>query len=115
MIQLAILPGPKTPEIIDSFLEPIVAELLDLSEHGLLVRKNGVDVCKARVNLVIASGDIPAAAALARHTGHMSKFGCRLCRAETTRHSHHTCFLEFDASIRSSTDYTNPDITIEKV
>lgn len=115
MIQLAILPGPNTPEVIDSFLEPIVSELNDLSKYGLMVRKNGIEVCNARVHLVIASGDIPAAAALARHTGHTSKFGCRICRVRTEKVDGYTCYLEFNAPIREKTDFTNPDLNIEKV
>lgn len=109
LIQLAILPGPKTPENVDSFLKPIVAEFKDLSTHGLLVRQNGMQVCKAKVNLIIATGDIPAAAALARHKGHTSTFGCRLCRIETEKHDYRTCFLEADADVRSRVDFTDAD------
>lgn len=111
MFQLAILPGPNTPEIVDSFLQPIVAELNDLSHHGLLVRRNGVEICKAKVNLVIATGDIPAVAGLARHAGHMSQYGCRICRTITKKHHHHTCFLQFNADIRDKTDFTDPNVS----
>jgi hypothetical protein len=109
MIQLAVLPGPSTPEVIDSFLQPIVEEFKDLSNHGLLVRRNGVDICKAKVNLVIGTGDIPAAAALSRHAGHMGRYGCRICRTVTERHGSRTCFLQFNADIRNKTDFTDPD------
>lgn len=109
MLQLAILPGPKTPDVIDSFLGPIVEEFKDLSNHGLLVKRNGSEICKAKVNLVIATGDIPAAAALARHGGHSSGYDRRLCRIETEKLNNCTCFLTFNNQIRPSTDFVVPN------
>lgn len=106
MIQLAILPGPKSPKDLDSFLMPIVDEFRDLSNHGLLIRRNGTVICESKVNLVIATGDIPAAASLAHHSGHMSKNGCRLCRVVTVRFNSRTCYLDTDAPMRDKTDFT---------
>ena len=105
MIQLGILPGPNAPKDLDSFLKPIVEEFKDLSNHGLVIRRNGREVCQAKVNLVIATGDIPAAASLAHHTGHMSKNGCRFCRIVTERVDRRTCYLEVDAPLRDKTDF----------
>lgn len=107
MIQLAILPGPKSPKDLDSFLRPIVEEFKDLSNYGLVVRRNGNEICQAKVNLVIAKGDIPAAASLAHHSGHMSLNGCRLCRIITQRNNSRTCYLDVDAPMRDKTDFTN--------
>ena len=105
MIQLAVLPGPNAPKDLDSFLKPIVDEFKDLTNHGLLIRRNGREVCDARVNLVIATGDIPAAASLAHHTGHMSKNGCRFCRIITKRVNSRTCYLEVDPPLREKSDF----------
>ena len=107
MFQLAVLPGRRAPKNLDSFLKPIVDEFKDLSNHGLLIKRNGEFVCSARINLVIASGDIPAAASLSHHTGHMSKNGCRLCRITVKRVGNHNCFLEMDATLRDKTDFIN--------
>ena len=105
MIQLAILPGPKSPKDLDSFLKPIVNEFKDLSKHGLLIRRNGQEVCRSRVNLVIATGDIPAAASLAHHARHMSRNGCRFCRIETIRVDSRTCYLDTLAAMRDTSDF----------
>lgn len=107
MIQLAILPGPNSPKDLDSFLKPIIDEFKDLSNHGLVVRKNGNVICQSKVNLVIATGDIPAAASLAHHSGHMSKNGCRLCRIVTERVNSRTCYLDATAAMREKSDYTS--------
>jgi hypothetical protein len=109
MVQLAILPGPNNPKYIDTFLKPIVDEFYDLSTKGLIVKKDGVEICRARVHLVMATGDLPASAELAHHDGHMATFGCRICRIKTERHDHHTCFLTLDNEIRSSNDFKDPN------
>lgn len=109
MFQLAILPGPKTPEVIDSFLNPIVAECKDLSEHGMIVRRNGVEICRAKVNLVMATGDIPAVGALARHAGFTHRFGCRICGTKTEKNGGHTCFKNYDSDVRRLADFFEPD------
>ncbi|KAG2191773.1 hypothetical protein INT47_000262 [Mucor saturninus] len=114
MIQLAILPGPNTPKDLDFFLQPIVDEFRDLSNHGLVIRRNGDVVCKSKVNLVIATGDIPAAASLAHHSGHMSTNGCRLCRIVTKRVNSRTCYLDTTASLREKADFTTGSSDFEK-
>ncbi|KAG2191063.1 hypothetical protein INT47_012048, partial [Mucor saturninus] len=114
MIQLAILPGPNSPKNLDSFLRPIVEEFKDLSNHGLVIRRHGNVICKSKVNLVIATGDIPAAASLAHHSGHMSTNGCRLCRIVTKRVNSRTCYLDINASLREKTDFTSGSSDFEK-
>jgi hypothetical protein len=109
MLQLAILPGPNNPKYIDTFLQPIIDEFNNLSTKGLLVQKDGIDICHARVHLVMATGDLPAAAELAHHDGHMATFGCRICRIKTQRHDHHTCFLTIEDEIRNTNDFKNPN------
>lgn len=66
--QLAILPGPNNPgSLLETFLKPIVNEAEKLSQDGLVVVKNGVTVCKARVYIVMATGDLPAAGQVSQH------------------------------------------------
>jgi hypothetical protein len=67
MLQFAILPGPNYPKNIDTFLKQIIDEFYLLSTKGMLVQKDGIEVCRAKVNLVMATGDIPAVADLAHH------------------------------------------------
>jgi hypothetical protein len=109
MLQLAILPGPNYPKYMHTFLKPIIDEFHALSTKGMLVQKDGVIVCQAKVNLVMATGDLPAAAELANHIGHMATFGCRICRVQAERHDYHNCFLTIDNEIRSRNDFISPD------
>lgn len=78
--QLGTIPGPRKAKDIDSFLNLIVDELMDLCEHSL-VDLNGTNVvCRAKVNLLMASGDTPAVADLMHHGTHASSYGCRFCK-----------------------------------
>lgn len=43
------------------------------------------EVCKAKVHLILASGDTPAVADLMHHGSHVSLNGCRFCKV-TGRH-----------------------------
>lgn len=56
MIQLAILGAPRKPVELDTFLAPIINEIKNLSTNGMIIRKAGVDICKARVHLMAATG-----------------------------------------------------------
>lgn len=81
MIPLAIIPGPKKPEYLMSFLKPIINEIQTLCSRGFVVEKNNVVVHKSKVFLLGMTGDIPGIADLINHRGHTSKYGCRICRA----------------------------------
>ncbi|KAL9539149.1 hypothetical protein MBANPS3_010440 [Mucor bainieri] len=59
------------------YLAIYVDEIRDLSEHGMLVRVNGVEVARVSVHLVMATGDLVGVAKLMRHGGGVaSRFGC---------------------------------------
>jgi hypothetical protein len=57
MFQLAVIPG-KIKDL-DSYLLPIVDEVKSLGEHGLVVKKYNGDTIKAKVHMMMATGDIP--------------------------------------------------------
>ena len=111
-IQLACLPGPKKPKDLDSFLRPIVDELLDLSKHGLIVRKSGRELCRAKVHLLMASGDIPAVAEMMHHSGHTSVYGCRICKVKGRHPLNSTngmYFVDINSMMRTKTQLKNGD------
>ncbi|OAD71751.1 hypothetical protein PHYBLDRAFT_72820 [Phycomyces blakesleeanus NRRL 1555(-)] len=54
LLQLAILPGPKKPTHLDSFLMPIISKIKDLEVHDLVIKSNGVEVCHAKIHLLLA-------------------------------------------------------------
>ncbi|KAI8635754.1 hypothetical protein BD408DRAFT_154058 [Parasitella parasitica] len=95
--------------MIETFLEPIMKEADKLAQHGLVVMKNDMRVCLSHVYILIAGGDLPAAGDLCNHFGFNSKYGCRICRTETTNINHHTCFLERIAAERHINDFKHPD------
>lgn len=78
MIQVAIIPGPKKPVDLFSFLNPLLSEMKVLSEQGMEVVAGGQTIC-AKVHLLFATGDIPAVSDLIFHKGHNSVHGCRFC------------------------------------
>lgn len=82
LIQLAIIPGPNKPKDLDSFLLPVVDELKDLERDGIVIRDGSTEICRAKVHLIICSGDIPAVADMAHFGSHTSIFGCRICEVQ---------------------------------
>lgn len=97
-MQLAVLPGPKKPAHLDSFLLPIINEIKDLERHGLIVKRNGVEICRSKVHLLLASGDIPAVADMAHFGSHSCKFGCRICEAMGKRPDNRSNGMYFEDS-----------------
>jgi hypothetical protein len=77
---VGLIPGPKAPKDFDSFLLPLVEELIKLAR--------GVPAFDARHNrmfmlfvyLIFCFGDMPAVAKLLRLKGHNAISPCRACR-----------------------------------
>lgn len=108
--QLAILPGPNNPnKLLYTYLQPIVRELEELATRGMIVYADDREVCRAKVYLVMATGDLPASAQLASHKSSTSEFGCRICGVQTERIDNHTCFLKTNWILRTDADFKNPN------
>ncbi|OAD81231.1 hypothetical protein PHYBLDRAFT_73842 [Phycomyces blakesleeanus NRRL 1555(-)] len=108
LLQLAILPGPKKPTHLDSFLILIINELRDLKAHGLVVKHNGVELYRSKVYLLLAFGDIPAVADMAHIGSHTSLFGCRFCEIKgkcPTNRRHGMYFDDISAWLRPLEDF----------
>ncbi|KAG1439073.1 hypothetical protein G6F56_012412 [Rhizopus delemar] len=71
VLTLAVIPGPRKPADLMSFLEPIHEEIKQLGERGMVVEKEGVEVYRCKVHLMGNTGDIPGIAELMNHDGHM--------------------------------------------
>lgn len=120
LLQLAILPGSKKPADLDSFLKPVVDELKDLSKYGLIVKKNQHEVCRAKVHLLLCSGDIPAVEDMAHLGSHNSSYGCRICETKGTspdNRSHGMYFEDCNAPLRPLNDFLhgNPVSSINEI
>lgn len=79
ILSLGIIPGPKKPKDADSFLWPLIRELLRLA-HGV----RAFDITKSelfvlRAFLILVFGDIPAVSMLMRMKGHNGLSPCRMC------------------------------------
>ncbi|OAD77052.1 C2H2-type zinc finger transcription factor [Phycomyces blakesleeanus NRRL 1555(-)] len=108
LLQLAILSGPKKPTHLDSFLILIINELRDLEAHGLVVKHNGVELCRSKVYLLLASGNIPAVADMAHIGSHTSLFGCRFWETKgkcPTNRRHGMYFDDISARLRPLEDF----------
>ncbi|OAD78115.1 C2H2-type zinc finger transcription factor [Phycomyces blakesleeanus NRRL 1555(-)] len=112
---LAILPGPKKPTHLDTFLTPIIIEIKDLEVHGLVIKSNGVEVCCAKIHLLLASGDIPAVADMAYIGSHASLFDFQICETKgkaPDNRWHEMYFEDSSAPLRPLEDFktSNPII-----
>lgn len=110
-IQLAITPGPSKSSM-DTFLMPILAELHYLERNGMLVKKFGETICRAKVYLVINGGDIPAINLVSHVAPHQSFYPCRICvqRAEHPENRSHGMYLRrTDSELRTLHEYTHGD------
>jgi hypothetical protein len=76
---IGIIPGPRQTKDLDSFLVPLVEELLDL-EQGVQAYdiRNG-SMFDLHAYLILVFGNIPAVAKLMRMKGHNAKCPCRAC------------------------------------
>lgn len=89
---------------------PLIEELSHLEEHGLTVIQNGQEVCRAKVHLILCSGDIPAVKDMAHVQAHTGKYGCRICEVEgkaPDNRSSGKYFEESNARMRPLRDFLN--------
>lgn len=79
ILALGVIPGPKKPVDIDSFLWPLLQEL-----HRLATGVRAFDILTStlfslRAYLILAFGDIPAVSMIMHMKGHNGISPCRMC------------------------------------
>ena len=81
VIQLGIIPGPKEPKrTINSYLQPLVGELLDLW-RGVPMPVFGTEKDQiVRCALICVACDMPASRKTCGLLGHTATFGCTKCK-----------------------------------
>ena len=80
VILVGLIPGPHEPRLnINSYLQPLVAELNQLFTNGLSVSPLRENVIFHAALLCVAC-DIPAARKVCGFTGHASSHGCSKCQ-----------------------------------
>ena len=95
-IPLGSIPGPKKPQDFDSFIWPLMQELLQL-ELGVKAYDALSDALFIlRAYLIINIGDIPAMSLLMRVKGHNACSPCRMCKIISVRGPHKTYYVPLD-------------------
>ncbi|OAD71018.1 hypothetical protein PHYBLDRAFT_148233 [Phycomyces blakesleeanus NRRL 1555(-)] len=107
LIQLAIIPGK--PVDLDSFLLPIIDEVISLGKYGLIIKKFDGERIVGKVHMVMASGDIPQVTKYCHHKGHNSRYGCRVCEVlgEASLRGRGMYFKNCSAPLRPKIDFVN--------
>jgi hypothetical protein len=80
-----VIPGPKEPKDMDSFLAIIVDELLELARGVSAYNRHKGEVFSLRAYLILVFGDMPAIAKLMRMKGPNGISPCRACRIQGVR------------------------------
>jgi hypothetical protein len=78
-LPLGIVPGPNKPRDFDSFLWPMVEELLQLEAGVTAFDAISRDYFTLRAYLIVVFGDIPAMSMLMQMKGHNGFAPCRMC------------------------------------
>ena len=66
-IQPMITPGKNAPVNMESYLSIVVDKICDLSQHGMMVRKDGREVASCRVHSILCSGNLVGMITLKTH------------------------------------------------
>ncbi|KIL55189.1 hypothetical protein M378DRAFT_53490, partial [Amanita muscaria Koide BX008] len=85
LISVGVIPGPKKPADADSYLWPLVRELLQLSVGLTAFDAVTQKLFLLHAHLVVVFGDIPAVSMLMRMKGHNSQYPCHMCMIKGVR------------------------------
>jgi hypothetical protein len=79
ILSVGVVPGPKKPVDFDSFLWPLVQELLHLQLGVHAYDTVSKTFCPLRAYLILVFGDIPAISMIMQMKGHNGYRPCRMC------------------------------------
>jgi len=85
LLPVGLTPGPKSPQNLDSFIEPFLEELKQLQAGVTAYDALTESTFQLKAHLVLVTGDTPAISKLLYLSGHGAKFPCRACILEGTR------------------------------
>ncbi|EUC56560.1 transposase family Tnp2 protein [Rhizoctonia solani AG-3 Rhs1AP] len=85
LLCLGVIPGPKAPKDIGTFLSPLIDELEDLARGVPAFDSRHNRPFALRAYLITCFGDMPAVAKLMYMKGHNGKHPCRACRISGVR------------------------------
>ncbi|QRW17362.1 Transposase family tnp2 [Rhizoctonia solani] len=79
LVCVGVIPGPKSPKNLGSFLWPLIDELLQLASGVSAVDVSTKQLFSLRAHLLAVFGNIPAITKLLDFVGHNGRFPCRFC------------------------------------
>ncbi len=85
ILSVGVVPGPKKPTDFDSFLWPLVQELLQLALGVHAYDSLSDTFFPLRAYLILVFGDIPAMSMVMRMKGHNGYRPCRMCNIDGVR------------------------------
>jgi hypothetical protein len=85
IISIGVIPGPKKPGDLDSFLWPLIQELLQLKVGVSAFDAVTKAVFLLHAYLIVVFGDIPAVSMIMRMKGHNAISPCRMCTIKGIR------------------------------
>ncbi|KAJ3494279.1 hypothetical protein NLJ89_g10843 [Agrocybe chaxingu] len=85
IMALGIIPGPRKPKDIDSFLWPFMQELFRLAQGVQALDILSAAYFLLRAFLIVVFGDIPAVSLVMRMKGHNGISPCRMCEIKGLR------------------------------
>lgn len=109
LIPLGIVPGPKKAKDFDSFLFPMVEELLELAVGVRTWDADAGRFFTLRAHLLFASGDTPAVSMFMNMKGTNSYCPCRMCTAMGVRHQSSSATIPYLPLRPSRIDHTMTD------
>jgi len=80
-----IIPGPKKPWDTDSFIYPLIQELLELTDSVSAYDTLSSSLFALHAYVIAGFGDIPTVSMLMHMKGHNSLFPCQMCGIEGIR------------------------------
>ncbi|KEP46611.1 transposase family Tnp2 protein [Rhizoctonia solani 123E] len=83
IICIGAIPGPHSPKDINSFLQSLVDELVELAKGVEAVDVVREEVFALRAYIIAAAGDIPVISKLMEFIGHNERFPCWLCMIQS--------------------------------
>ncbi|OAD65553.1 C2H2-type zinc finger transcription factor [Phycomyces blakesleeanus NRRL 1555(-)] len=98
LIQLAIILGK--PVDLDSFLLPIIDEVISLGKYGLIIKKFDGERIVEKVHMVTK---------YCHHKGHNSRYGCHVCEVlgQVSLRGRGMYFKNYSAPLRPKIDFVN--------
>jgi hypothetical protein len=84
-ISVGVIPGPKKPADMDSYLWPLIQELLQLEIGVKAFDALTKSLFLLHTFLIVGFGDIPAISMIMRMKGHNALLPCRMCKIVAVR------------------------------